>query len=122
MDLSKVPAWRYGCILGASGVFLGAYGAHGLAKLVNNDAVKLANWRTAYQFQFFAALTLLAIGLGHEKLRRPQLASNLVLAGAIGFSGSIYALTLKPKLGRYIGPVTPLGGLSMAAGFLTMLL
>lgn len=52
--------------------------------------------------------------------RDHPVAASLLTAGMTMFSGSIYALTLDPAKFRFIGPVTPLGGLLMIAGWATL--
>ncbi|CAO3622157.1 unnamed protein product [Cunninghamella blakesleeana] len=117
--------WKAGSILGLSAVALSAFGAHGLAKHVANDATKF-NWNTASNIQFMHAVTLLVLSSVPPSVRRIHpLSRPLILGGAIAFSGSIYLLTLKreqyPSL-RMLGPVTPLGGLSLMAGWALLLL
>ena len=101
-----------------TGVVLGAYGSHGL--LV--DTAGLASWATAVQYQLIHALVLLVLGVW--ALVRPGrlllLAGGLLIAGVVLFSGSIYALVLTHL--SWLGPVTPLGGLCLIAGWLVILL
>ncbi|KAI9305877.1 hypothetical protein BJ944DRAFT_160909, partial [Cunninghamella echinulata] len=112
---------------GLSAVGLAAFGAHGLAKHVANDATKIRNWGIASNLQFMHAVTLLVLSSVPPTVRRIHpLSRPLILGGTIAFSGSIYLLTLKkeqyPGLGKMIGPVTPLGGLSLMAGWAFLLL
>ncbi|MFT3868228.1 MAG: DUF423 domain-containing protein [Nibricoccus sp.] len=110
--------------LGATGVGLGAFGAHALkAQLV--AAGQLDNWRTAVSYQMIhvvAALTLWALPQADSRVPRPGLLRAAVfcwLAGLILFSGSIYGLCLDGP--RWLGPVTPLGGVALIAGWLCVL-
>lgn len=107
-----------GALLGVTGVVFGAYGSHGLAV----DAARLASWATAVQYQLIHALVLLVLGVW--SLVRPGrlllLAGGLLIAGVLLFSGSIYALVLTRL--SWLGPVTPLGGLCLIAGWLVILL
>ncbi|MEQ8691284.1 MAG: DUF423 domain-containing protein [Pseudomonadales bacterium] len=107
-----------GALLGVTGVVFGAYGSHGLAV----DAARLASWATAVQYQLIHALVLLVLGVW--SLVRPGrlllLAGGLLIAGVVLFSGSIYALVLTRL--SWLGPVTPLGGLCLIAGWLVILL
>jgi uncharacterized membrane protein YgdD (TMEM256/DUF423 family) len=105
-------------VLGSAGVLLGAFGAHGLEGRVSAEA--LASWRTAVQYHLAHAVALLSLGLfGSASGRSVALPAALFAAGILLFSGSIYALVLGGP--RWLGPVTPLGGLAFAAGWLSLL-
>ncbi|KAI9323441.1 hypothetical protein BX666DRAFT_2022180 [Dichotomocladium elegans] len=110
-------------ILGASGVALGAFGAHGLAKHVGNDATKIHNWATAAHYQIMHSVALAAITAIPPSVRRIHpIVAPLLLGGTIAFSGTIYLLTLKRDTFRPLGPVTPLGGMALIAGWAALLL
>jgi uncharacterized membrane protein YgdD (TMEM256/DUF423 family) len=104
-----------GAWLGALGVGMGAFGAHGLKTRVSADMI--AVWETAARYQVFHALALLATGWACE--RWPGAYSSgagwLFLAGVAIFSGSLYALALTGF--RALGAVTPIGGLCLIAGW-----
>jgi len=103
--------------LGASGVVLGAFGAHGLEARVGPD--RLASWNTAVDYHLLHAVALLALALFHAATgRRISGPAALFTAGVVLFSGSIYALVLGGP--GWLGPVTPLGGLSFIAGWLAL--
>ncbi|KAI8085044.1 uncharacterized protein BX664DRAFT_338398 [Halteromyces radiatus] len=115
--------WKAGSLLGLSSVGLAAFGTHGLAKYVNNDTTKIGNWKLAAELQFMNAVTLLVLSSIPPSVRRIHPAAMpCILGGALAFSGSIYLLTLKRDQFRALGPVTPLGGLSMMAGWACLLL
>lgn len=99
-----------GCVLAAVGVALGAFGAHGLQDLV--EPAMLANWETGVRYQMYAALALLALGLRPEQRKAPV----LLLTGAIVFSGTLYLMALTSV--RWLGAITPVGGVLMVAGLL----
>lgn len=99
-----------GALLAALGVALGAFGAHALRGLL--DPAALANFETGVRYQMYAALALLALGTRPAGSRAPA----LLLAGAVIFSGSLYLLVLTGQ--RWLGAVTPLGGVLLIAGFL----
>ncbi|KAF9970554.1 hypothetical protein BGZ73_006723 [Actinomortierella ambigua] len=113
-------------ILGASGVLLAAYGAHGLERAVNGDAGKLKAWSSASNIQLIHSVALFAIASragGSSSWAR--YAAPLILAGTLMFSGSIYTLILTSQdkgtpLRKVLGPTTPLGGLVLTAGWLTL--
>lgn len=111
-----------GSLLAALGVVLGAFGAHGLKKLVAPETV--GTFQTGVQYQMYHAFALLIAGLLWERLAGN---SSLVWAGwsfIIGmllFSGSLYALVMlkatnKVGLGG-LGILTPIGGLFFIAGW-----
>jgi uncharacterized membrane protein YgdD (TMEM256/DUF423 family) len=100
-------------LLGAAGVALGAFGAHGLRARL--DAQALGVWETAVRYHLVHAVALLAIALSpHAAALRPS--GWLFAAGIALFSGSLYALALGGP--RALGPLTPVGGLAFLAGWL----
>lgn len=110
-----------GGIMGALGVALGAFGAHGL------DAVLAANGRaatfdTATQYHLTHALALALTGLLAERLpgRWTRWAGWLFLAGVLLFSGSLYILAVF-DLG-VMGAVAPFGGAALVGGWLCLAL
>jgi len=101
-------------IYGGSAVVAGAFGAHGLRARL--DPTQLAAWNTAAQYHLIHSLVLLALGLFHAQSGRSvTLQAGLIAVGILLFSGSIYLLTLTSM--RWLGPVTPIGGLLMIAGW-----
>ena len=110
-----MPSLVYAGILGFLGVALGAFGAHGLEGWLStlpDGAKRLGWWHTGVQYQLWHALLLVGIGLwrraGDTKALR--VASALVLAGCVLFSGSLFAMTLSGI--KILGAVTPFGGLA----------
>jgi len=100
-------------LLGAAGVALGAFGAHGLRARL--DARSLEVWETAVRYHLVHAVALLALALSPYAASL-RTAGWLFAAGIALFSGSLYALALGGP--RLLGPVTPLGGLAFIAGWL----
>ena len=98
--------------LGASGVTLGAFGAHALASRF--DDRQMRNWSTAVQYQLIHALAILATS-SDPRMRRAGLAWA---AGTTLFSGSIYMLSLGWGPRALFGPMTPVGGSLMIAGWI----
>lgn len=104
-------------LLGAAGVLLGAFGAHGLEQRVGAD--RLASWSTAVDYHLIHALALLALGLFSAATDRSvTLPASLFVGGIVLFSGSIYGLVLGAP--SWLGPITPLGGLCLIAGWLSL--
>jgi uncharacterized membrane protein YgdD (TMEM256/DUF423 family) len=95
---------------------LGAFGAHALKAHLSQD--KLLVYETAVRYHFIHALGLLAIGVLLRSLDGGLLrwSATLVLAGIILFSGSLYWLTFGAP--RFVGIITPLGGLALIAGWI----
>jgi uncharacterized membrane protein YgdD (TMEM256/DUF423 family) len=105
-------------ISGTVAVVLGAFGAHGLRGRVG--AEQLAAWTTATQYHLLHSVVLLALALfAVETGRSMRLTGGLFTAGIVLFSGSIYLLVLTEQ--RWLGPVTPLGGLCLIAGWASLL-
>lgn len=106
-------------ISGALAVVAGAFGAHGLRSRVSPE--QLAAWVTASQYQLIHSLLLLAIALYAASADKDiRLPGSLLLVGMLLFSGSIYGLVLTQA--KWLGPVTPLGGLCLIAGWGSLLL
>jgi len=103
-----------GAALAGLGVALGAFGAHALRMQLSAEA--LGWWQTGVQYQMWHALALFALGLaGRAGTRLP---AWLLGAGAAIFSGSLYLMALTGA--RWLGAVTPVGGLLMIAGWLLL--
>jgi uncharacterized membrane protein YgdD (TMEM256/DUF423 family) len=103
-------------ILLALAMVLGAFGAHALKAELSPERLQV--YETAVMYHFFNALGLLGIGLTLRFVnsRAVRWAGVLVLIGIVLFSCSLYALTFGAP--RPIGIVTPLGGLSLIAGWI----
>ena len=104
-----------GGVYGLLAVVLGAFGAHGLRDLVS--AASLESWQTAVSYQMFHALALLLTGLWmrFSGSRSLPWAGAFFTLGILAFSGSIYALVLLKA--TWLGPITPLGGTLLIAGW-----
>ena len=95
---------------------LGAFGAHALKAHLAPD--KLQVYETAVRYHFLHAIGLLAIGVLLRSLDGELLrwSAALVLAGIVLFSGSLYLLTFGAP--RLVGIITPVGGLTLIAGWI----
>jgi len=115
-----------GIILAGLAVALGAFGAHGLKKVVDEQSVEV--FKTGVQYQFYHALALILTGILsiHFSSKEIKLAGTLFIWGIILFSGSLYAITAFKAMGsavpKFIGPVTPIGGLLFIAGWICLLI
>lgn len=115
-----------GAILAALAVALGAFGAHGLQRITQDEKI-LQGYQTAVQYQLWHSLAILLTGILFTGGFTPSLLKNVALCfftGILLFSGSLYLLTfLKIQNSSFtsiIGPVTPLGGLLLIAGWLML--
>lgn len=101
-------------------VAAGAFGAHGLRARLSPDL--LAVFETAARYQMYHALALLAVGWAVTRWPGPWpvRAGWLFAVGTLLFSGSLYALALSGM--RWLGAVTPLGGVAFLAGWACLLL
>jgi uncharacterized membrane protein YgdD (TMEM256/DUF423 family) len=108
-----------GSLLGGLGVALGAFGAHGLKNRLRPE--RLETFETAVRYQLYHALALLATGFTADSGGIfAALAGWLFLAGILLFSGSLYLLVLTNR--RWLGAITPLGGVAFVAGWLCLAL
>lgn len=115
-----------GAVMGALAVVLGAFGAHGLKKIVPAESV--ATFQTGVQYQMYHALALILAAIVFERAgnNMMQWAGNNFIIGTLLFSGSLYALTAMKATGKVglegIGIITPIGGLFFIAGWVFFLL
>ena len=109
-------ALRLGALFALFGLILGAMAAHPgdrfLYDYLKNQG-RLDVWQTALLYQWFHALALLAIGQGRAARRGTVICW---LIGVVLFSGSLYILALDSSQ-KWAGPLTPLGGLFLIAGW-----
>jgi uncharacterized membrane protein YgdD (TMEM256/DUF423 family) len=109
--------------LGATGVIMGALGAHPPPGLLDAPRMRAA-WETAAHYQLIHAVVIMAFGAWLRAGNTPAgaLAAWTVRLWTLGiffFAGSIYLLALGGP--AWLGPVTPLGGLCLIAGWLLAL-
>ena len=102
-----------GIYLALTAVVLGAFGAHAIKEiLIAEESASV--WETAVRYQMWHALTLLVLSLFPEK-QNPSKATGLCfIIGTFLFSGSLYLLAIGGP--RWLGPVTPIGGLLLITG------
>ena len=113
-----------GTILGILAIVLGAFAAHGLKALVDQDAVK--SFETGVRYQMYHAFLLLLIGsTSYIGKWAKQLILVLIIIGLIMFSGSIYGLATNALSSfdfKSIAFITPIGGLILIAAWVVMLI
>lgn len=107
-------------ILLALAVAIGAFGAHGLKSHLSTEMMQI--YKTGVEYHFYHALGLLLIGVLSISFPSGLLnwSAFFLLAGIIFFSGSLYVLSITGI--KWIGAITPLGGLSFIAGWLLFFL
>jgi len=108
-------------VYGLLAVILGAFGAHALKERLTPE--QLLSWDTGVRYQMFHALALiLLVPLSDRGIPGLSLAAGCFAAGVLLFSGSIYLLSLGIGPRPLLGPVTPLGGLSLIVGWMVLLI
>ena len=112
-----------GAVFGILAIILGAFGAHALKKTFTEE--QLASFETGVKYQMYHAILLLVIGLNFPLVNTIEhFMVFFVIAGVILFSFSIYGLCISSSRGnkiKILGPITPLGGLSLIIGWILML-
>jgi uncharacterized membrane protein YgdD (TMEM256/DUF423 family) len=106
----------------ALAIILGAFGAHGLKKLV--DAERIESFKTGVMYHLIMCAALMVVRFSEDFSTSKFSAFRLVFIGVCLFSGSIYLLVFNAifnwPINAFIGPITPIGGLLMIAGWLKM--
>jgi len=109
-------------ILGMLAVILGAFGAHGLTKIVSEKSMSI--WNKGVLYHFIHTFAIVIVGLLSKQYPHKTLNYSfyLFLLGIIFFSGSIYFLTFGEKLEwvKYLGPITPMGGMMFIGGWFSL--
>ncbi|QJR79685.1 DUF423 domain-containing protein [Alteromonas pelagimontana] len=107
-------------LIGASGallaVVLGAFGSHGLKQILDAGALQTFEIGVRYQMYHSLALLLLVALAPHFRPRTVTIAGWAFVAGTLLFSGSLYLLAIADM--KFLGPITPLGGLFLMAGWM----
>lgn len=114
----KLFLW-VGALAAAFAVALGAFGAHALKARLAPDL--LAVYHTAVQYHFYHALGLILVGLAAAHWPGSvwvKLSGWVMIAGIVLFSGSLYLLVASGQ--RWLGAVTPLGGLAFIAAWVLL--
>ncbi|EJF66986.1 hypothetical protein DICSQDRAFT_151365 [Dichomitus squalens LYAD-421 SS1] len=111
--------WRTGALLAAAGIVAGAFGSHGLRKRPGITPDKVHAWETASHYAVFNGLALLLVSL-HPRFAVHRFAGPAIAVGASVFSGSILALVLARDRFRWLGPITPIGGSILIAGYIAL--
>lgn len=111
-----VAGWfAAGAALCGFGVMLGAFGAHTLRDRLTADMLVI--FETGVRYHFIHALALFVVAWAASRWPGPlvSFAGWLFVAGIVIFSGSLYVLSISGV--RWLGAITPIGGLCMIAGW-----
>jgi uncharacterized membrane protein YgdD (TMEM256/DUF423 family) len=103
-----------GTLMGGLGVVFGAFGAHALNPILAEHG-RVETYDLAVRYQFYHAFALMILGALATPKNRFRFAAQLLGAGTIIFSGSLYALSLSGA--TWWGAITPIGGAFMIAGW-----
>jgi uncharacterized membrane protein YgdD (TMEM256/DUF423 family) len=110
-------------LLGLFGVAIGAFGAHAWKAILIERGMQQA-WETGSRYHLFHAVALVGVAAwvraatGSRAVRLMHWAAKLWCVGVVLFSGSLYWLALGGP--RWLGPVTPFGGVALMAGWLLL--
>lgn len=100
-------------------VAIGAFGAHGLKQKISEDMMTV--YQTGVQYHFYHTLALLGVGVLLAQFPQSvplKVSGWAMLAGMLVFSGSLYLLALTGT--RWLGAITPIGGLSLLVAWLAL--
>lgn len=114
--MNNVLATRIAAVMGLLAVALGAFGAHALSETLARHGTDAA-WQTATFYHFVHAVMLFVVA---GRLPLPRGPWYCFLTGILVFSGSLYLLALTNQ--RWLGAITPIGGVSFIAGWLWLAL
>jgi uncharacterized membrane protein YgdD (TMEM256/DUF423 family) len=104
-----------GALLAALAVAAGAFGAHALAARLSPE--RLATWETAARYHMYGALSVVLVALALSRFPSSLLSAAgwVLVTGTVVFGGTVYMLALGGP--RWLGAITPLGGLALIAGW-----
>jgi len=112
-------------LFGFTAVVFGAFGAHMLKESISPSALDIWNKGVSYQFYHVFALLFLST-FARFKNKLVNLSYIFFTAGIVSFSGSLYLLATREIFSfgfvKFIGPITPLGGLFFILGWIMLFL
>ena len=110
-----------GAFFGMLAIIFGAFGAHALKKILSDDQLK--SFETGIKYQMYHAIVLLLLGFNFQFSTSAMYWCFTL--GVLLFSFSIYGLVLSDAKGKklkFLGPITPIGGLLFVIGWLLLIL
>lgn len=122
MEIQSNLAITVGSLFGVLSVVFGAFGAHALKKKMSAEL--LVSFETGVRYQMYHALLLCVMAVLPSSTMLDY-AIKMIIIGVVLFSFSIYGLCLSATFGTKIkafGPITPLGGLFLVAGWAMILI
>lgn len=108
-----------GALYGLLAIILGAFGSHALKKSFSTEQLKSFETGVKYQMYHAVLLLVLSFNLNLETALERNMAYCFII-GTFLFSFSIYGLAFSTAKGRklkFLGPITPIGGLLLVAGW-----
>ena len=114
--MNSATASRIAAAAGLLAVALGAFGAHGLKAVLNQNGTAVI-WDKAVLYHFIHTVMLFMLA---ERAKIPVLAWWSFLAGIVIFSGSLYLLAVTNA--HWLGRITPIGGVCLVVGWCCLLL
>jgi uncharacterized membrane protein YgdD (TMEM256/DUF423 family) len=120
----KIRPTVWGIIFSGLAVVLGAFGAHALAERLEPQELEV--FKTGVQYQMYHGLALIFTGIMFKSKPSANLSNAAIcfIAGTFLFSGSLYLITIGRIAHfdfKWVGPVTPIGGLGFITGWALML-
>ena len=109
--------WCVVALSGATMVMLGAYAAHGLAARTSAAMVDIVETGVRYQAWHTLAMLAVLVWRSHRPHPGQQIVLALCALGMLAFAGSLYLMALA---GLSVGIVTPIGGLLLMVGWLSL--
>ena len=108
--------FRVAAVLMFAGVVLGAFGAHGLKTRLSPESLAIYHTAVLYHFLHALGLFVVAWAAAHSPASgRVRLAGFAFIFGILVFSGSLYLLSITGL--RWLGAITPIGGLLFLIGW-----
>ena len=110
-----------GSIFALLAVIIGAFGAHGLEKIISDDNT-LMRFNTGVEYQFYHAFAIFIVAflLKENSALLLSIAGIAFSLGILLFSGSLYSYVLRSN--KIFGMITPIGGLAFIVGWLFLLI
>jgi len=111
-----------GAVFGLLAVIIGAFGAHGLEKILSEHAMQ--RYHTGVEYQFYHVAALLSVGVLASQHKNTPLSLKLsgifFIVGIVLFSGSLYLYAYTQI--STLGMITPFGGLSFIGGWISLII
>jgi uncharacterized membrane protein YgdD (TMEM256/DUF423 family) len=119
--VGRSPSQRFlviGSILAGSGVAAGAFGAHALKEILDASMLQVFDTATRYVMYHAFGLCIVSWAIDRYPGQRLEKSGWLFILGTLLFSGSLYMVSLAGV--RWMGAVTPIGGLAFIAGWILL--